>query len=327
MIFGYGGTFSDTPGEKEVYVVVNQNRSKTEVNYDNNTSERVKVYIKPLLTVTELTTDAGWYGTEEPVIINGKCEGLEVAEADVELYAIQGGSRTVITAKTDEFGRFTARWDHPGTLAGSFLLGGCMPGEGLTTTLAEISLYGMRRTGNSFLTHELEETERKEYYIDLRNPGNLTLSHIRMELVGDVPSNIRFDATTLNGLAANGGEGRIVYHIEGVEASANRKEWETMKVRITSDEGAVIEQLDIEVHVVEGIAAQAQLPFSDRQGDAVEAVCIGDGIGPASGVIYGNAGKGLPAGHVEDVSAEVHFPSASGSRVAYLIGLVGEGDH
>lgn len=242
MIFGYGGTFSDTPGEKEVYVVVNQNRSKTEVNYDNNTSERVKVYIKPLLTVTELTTDAGWYGTEEPVIINGKCEGLEVAEADVELYAIQGGSRTVITAKTDEFGRFTAQWDHPGTLAGSFLLGGCMPGEGLTTTLAEISLYGMRRTGNSFLTHELEETERKEYYIDLRNPGNLTLSNIRMEPVGTVPANIRFDATTLNGLAANGGEGRIVYHIEGVEASANRKEWETMKVRITSDEGAVIEQ-------------------------------------------------------------------------------------
>lgn len=242
MQFAYAGIFSDTPGEKEVYIKVNQNRSVEEVNYENNTSERIRVYIKPLLTVTELTTDQGWYATEEPVVITGRCEGLEVAEADVELYAIQGGSRTVINTKTDEFGRFHATWDHPGTLAGIFLLGGCMPGEELTTTLAQISLYGMRRTSNSFLTHEMEETETKEYTIDLRNPGNLTLSDIKMEPVGEVPANISFDATVLNGLAANGGEGRIVYHITGLDASPNRKEWETMKVRITSKEGAVIEQ-------------------------------------------------------------------------------------
>ncbi|MBQ8065920.1 MAG: hypothetical protein IJ570_01035 [Prevotella sp.] len=242
MEFGFAGSFSDKPGEKEVYAKVNQNRSVEEVNYENNTSERIKVYIKPLLTVTEINTDQGWYATEEPVVITGKCEGLEVAEADVELYAIQGGSRTVINTKTDEFGRFRAIWDHPGTLAGIFLLGGCMPGEELTSTLAQISLYGMRRTSNSFLTHEMEETESKEYYIDLKNPGNLTLSNIRMVPVGEVPSNIRFDQSPLNGLAANGGEGRIVYHIIGLEASPNLREWQTMKVRIVSDEGAVIEQ-------------------------------------------------------------------------------------
>ena len=242
MPCGFGGPFSDTPGEKEVYVKVNQNHSVEEVNYENNTSERIKVYIKPLLTVTEINTDQGWYATEEPVVITGKCEGLEVAEADVELYAIQGGSRTVINAKTDEFGRFRAIWDHPGTLAGIFLLGGCMPGEELTSTLAQISLYGMRRTSTAFLTHEMEETEDKEFYIDLKNPGNLTLSNIRMVPVGEVPSNITFSANPLNGLAANGGEGRIVYHINGLEASPNLKEWQTMKVRIVSDEGAVIEQ-------------------------------------------------------------------------------------
>ena len=242
MQFAYAGIFSDTPGEKEVYIKVNQNRSVEEVNYENNTSERIKVYVKPLLTVTELTTDKGWYATEEPVEITGRCEGLEVAEADVELYAIQGGSRTVINTKTDEYGRFSASWDHPGTLAGIFLLGGCMPGEELTSTLAQISLYGMRRTSTSFLTHEMEETETKEYHIDLKNPGNLTLSNIRMVPVGDVPSNIQFEQVPLNGLAANGGEGRIVYRIHGIEASPNLKEWQTMKVRIVSDEGAVIEQ-------------------------------------------------------------------------------------
>ena len=159
MEFGFAGSFSDKPGEKEVYAKVNQNRSVEEVNYENNTSERIKVYIKPLLTVTEINTDQGWYATEEPVVITGKCEGLEVAEADVELYAIQGGSRTVINTKTDEFGNFCASWDHPGTLAGIFLLGGCMPGEELTSTLAQISLYGMRRTSTSFLTHEMEEDQ------------------------------------------------------------------------------------------------------------------------------------------------------------------------
>ena len=78
----YAGIFSDKPGEKEVYVKANQNRSVEEVNFENNTSERIRVYIKPLLTVTELTTDKGWYATEDPVVITGRCEGLEVAILD-----------------------------------------------------------------------------------------------------------------------------------------------------------------------------------------------------------------------------------------------------
>ena len=92
-------------------------------------------------------------------------------------------------------------------------------------------------------------------------------------------------------------------------------------------EGAVIEQLEIEVHVVQGITAEAQLPVSYRQGDAVEAVSIRDGICPARSVINRDSRQGLSAGHIPDMSAEIYLPASSCPRITYFVGFIGKGDH
>ena len=92
-------------------------------------------------------------------------------------------------------------------------------------------------------------------------------------------------------------------------------------------EGAVIEQLEIEVHVVQGITAEAQLPVSDRQGDAIEAVSIRDGIGPARSVINRDPCQGLSAGYIPDMSAEIYLSASSCPRITYFVCFVGKGDH
>ena len=92
-------------------------------------------------------------------------------------------------------------------------------------------------------------------------------------------------------------------------------------------EGAVIEQLEIEVHVVEGITTEAQLSVSDRQGDAVEAVSVRDGIGPARSVINRDPRQGLSAGYIPDMSAEIYLSASSSPRITYFVCFVGKGDH
>ena len=50
-------------------------------------------------------------------------------------------------------------------------------------------------------------------------------------------------------------------------------------------QSAVVINLEVQVHVVEGVAAQAELAVADGQRDAVESVRVGDGIGAAAGVV------------------------------------------
>ena len=233
---------NDVAGSWFIYAKASLPASQSaEANSENNNSERLSVSVKPLFAVTQLTTDKIYYGTNDVVTFTGKAEGLETAETDVEIYAIQGANRVVIPAKTDEEGRFTATWEHPGALAGPYDFGACSPGENLRTRFNTINFYGMRRIESSFLTHELEENETRTYYIGLKNHGTETLNNITMEVVGDAPEGIVLTPTTIPQLAANEMT-NLSYTIKGTAASVNPLEWQTVQVRISSNEGAELTQ-------------------------------------------------------------------------------------
>ena len=89
----------------------------------------------------------------------------------------------------------------------------------------------------------------------------------------------------------------------------------------------VVPDLQGEVHVIEGITAEIQTVVPDGQGEPVEAVGIGDGVGAGLVVIDGYAGQGFAAGDVADVTADEDLAAAARVGFADLIDLVLEGGH
>ena len=89
----------------------------------------------------------------------------------------------------------------------------------------------------------------------------------------------------------------------------------------------VVIYLEIEVHVIQRIAAQAELAVTYRQRYAVESVRIGNGIGPGPGIVDRHACQGLSGGNVPDMAAEIDLSAAARTGIAYLVDLVGICNH
>lgn len=239
MPITFTATLSDVAGKTEVYAYVNHDRSKRELNYDNNQSNRLQVTVLPLLQATSLSTDKANYATGEVIRVEGRTTGLENRNAEVEVYFVQGGTRQTVTVTTDDDGDFSAEWLPATGMAGRFGVGACMPGEKLSTEMAVIQIYGIRRATSTFLAHELEESEVMERYIDIVNPGTLTVSGIKAEAEG-LADNIEFHVDEINGIPP-GETRRLTYSIKGLTASENTREWQTFTLNLQSKEGATLQ--------------------------------------------------------------------------------------
>lgn len=231
---------SENPGTVEVFAVVNNGNVKPEINYGNNTSEKVTVSVLPLLTTTELHTDKTVYTSEETVIISGQTEGRINREVDLEVYIVQGGTRLPIMTKTDEEGHFRVEWTPTLGMAGDFGIGACMPGEKLTTASTTIKLYGMRRASGTFLASEMEVNEAKNGHIEIVNPGTMPLTNIHATVSG-LANNVELEVEDIESLGPN--ETKVMnYRLTGLAPSPSFNEWQTADLRITSAEGAVLPQ-------------------------------------------------------------------------------------
>ncbi len=231
---------SETPGNVKVYAVINSNGQIQEVNHQNNNSETITVNVLSLLAVKSIQTNKILYSSEETVTISGETKGLVNRNANLEVYITQGGTRLTLNTVTDDEGRFQVDWTPSLGMAGRFGIGACMPGEGLTTEPTAIQLYGMRRATQTFVAHELEVNETVNGKIAIYNPGSLALQNITATVIGNA-DNIEVHFNTIPGLAP--GEAReMTYTITGKNTSADPKNWQTLNLRITSNEGAVMLQ-------------------------------------------------------------------------------------
>lgn len=230
---------SDKAGTYAIRLTANADRSFTELNYSNNSSAAVSVEVHPLFTAT-VSTDKAAYNDGESIRITGDVTGLESRNREIEVYAIAGGARQTVSATTDGEGHFETEYLLQGNVAGTMTLGVCVPGEELTTAMATVEVRGMRRSDSRFLTHELEVGETIDGYIDLRNHGNLDLTNITAT-VAELPANISLTFDALPTLAA-GGDARLIFHLTGLAASDNPRQWQTCAVQLRSSEGATLDQ-------------------------------------------------------------------------------------
>lgn len=233
-------TFPDKTGNYYLVAVVNEEQSKKELSYVNNTSSPFALALTPLYTV-QVSLDKSVLKTGESVMVTGQVTGSKTSGVPVDLYIINNGYRKVISVTTDNAGVFQKSFTPESWQMGHFSVGACYPGEGLDKEMAGFDMYGLKKTSAGVITWEVFTNEKTTGAIKLSNPGNKALSKITAKIVSQ-PQNCQIHFSSISTMAANG-TAELQYEVTGTAVSPGM-DWEPIKVQVISAEGAVLD-LDI----------------------------------------------------------------------------------
>ncbi|MBE6317896.1 MAG: T9SS type A sorting domain-containing protein [Bacteroidales bacterium] len=229
--------FTENIGTYSIKAQVNYNKPVTELTYNNNHSEVVKVKVLPNFSAT-VTTDKTVYKQGETVTINGVVTGSAVANANVEVYLINNSARQTLSATADADGKFTITYTPYALQSGHFVVGACFPGENSYAEQAAFDVYGLKRASNDYISHDITVGEQIKGSIGLNNPGQLDLTGVNVELLS-VPENYTITFDQLSNITG-GQTVNLGYTLIGNSESAGT-DWELIKARITTAEGVTLD--------------------------------------------------------------------------------------
>ena len=231
-------TMPDVAGTYRLQCIVNEEKTVRELVYLNDTSTETSLRLVPPFTA-EVSVEKATYLSDEPVLISGTATGSNVVNKSVEVYLLHNNVRDTLSTTTDAMGRFSATFDPKG-VAGHYIIGACYPGENLTDEQDAFDIYGMRRTDGGYLKYEPTVSVPYSASISITNSGDLPLHNIDMEVLSS-GGNIEVAVEKIASL--NGGKSAsLPITFTATEASTG-DEWQQLKVRFTSDEGASFDGL------------------------------------------------------------------------------------
>jgi len=230
-------TLPESVNDYTYYAVVNAQRTISELVYTNNTSNEVTVKATSPFTA-KVETDKKIYRQGETVRISGRLTGQMTISETIDVYIINEGAREVKQAKTDAEGRFTLDWQLYDLQTGHFAVGACFKDDPTTEEMAAFDVYGLRRADTGYITCEVTCGEPYTGVIRLVNAGKLPLSGVTAKLV-DGPEGCEAQFQLPANIGANETV-NMAYTLKGTTASPG-KDWELMKVQVTSTEGAFLE--------------------------------------------------------------------------------------
>ena len=230
-------TLPDAVGEYTYYVVVNAQREVSELVYTNNTSNEVTVKATSPFTA-KVQTDKQVYRQNDVIHISGQLTGQQTSNELIDVYLINESAREVKQVQTDAAGRFTLDWQLYERQTGHFSVGACFKDDPTTEEMAAFDVYGLRRSDNQYITCDVTCGEPFTGTVSLVNAGKLPLTGVKATVISapegcdaqlQVPQNISGNETI-----------NMAYVLNGTKASPG-KDWEQLKVQITSAEGAFLE--------------------------------------------------------------------------------------
>ena len=234
-----------TPKTYSIYASVNENGKFLETIKSNNDSKNVNLVVNAAFTVTA-QTDKTVYNQNDKVVITGKASGTDFANSKVEIYLLNNSVRDTLSAVTDANGNYRAEWQPVAGQSGHYGVGACYPGENKRTVMSEFDVYGLRRANTvsrqhgNYITCDVYTKDVYSDYIDIYNPGQKPLHNVHVELVGDLEDAV-FECNYVGDLAAED-RVNIPFTLTGVKATEGKIEWHTFTARVTTDEGAVLDQ-------------------------------------------------------------------------------------
>ena len=231
-------TMPDVAGNYKLQCIVNEEKTLRELVYLNNTSTETAFRLVPSFTA-EVSVEKATYQSDEPVLISGTSTGVNVVNKPVEVYLIHNNVRDTLNTTTDALGRFSLTFNPKG-VAGHYAIGACYPGENLRDEQDAFDIYGMRRTDNGYLKYEPTVGVPYSANISVTNSGALPLHNVDMEVVS---SGGNIDVTVDKIASIEGGKSAsLPITLTATDASPG-DEWQQLKVRFTSDEGASFDGL------------------------------------------------------------------------------------
>lgn len=230
-------TLPESVNDYTYYAVVNAQRTVSELVYTNNTSNEVTVKaISPFTAKVE--TDKNVYRQGDIIRISGQLTGVRTTNEMIDVYIINEGVREVKQVKTDAAGKFTLDWQLFELQAGHFAVGACFKDDQTREEMASFDVYGLRRTESGYITCEVTCGEAYNGVIPLVNAGKLPLSGVTAKVV-NAPEGCEASLNLPQNIGANETV-KMLYTLNGSTASPG-KDWEPLKVQVTSNEGAFLE--------------------------------------------------------------------------------------
>lgn len=238
------GVFSapETTGQALVIAKGNENNQIEEILTKNNIAEST-IEVKAPFAV-QLTTDKQQYSQGEIISISGTTTGAKNVKAEVEIYIINETIRDTLSVMTDADGKFKTTWKPMVGYAGDFTVGACYPGEGLTSAMAQFSIYGIKvereneqelmRGGKYHITADISAGDTFRQVFVVKNRSSLPLSNIRVEY-GELPEGCTVIYSGDTSLSANA-TGTITVDITG-EKRTEINDWEMINLLFVADEG------------------------------------------------------------------------------------------
>lgn len=227
----------DKVGSHVYYVVVNEQQQVGELNYANNTSQEVTVKATSPFTA-KVQTNKSVYRQGETVTITGQLTGEKAINSKIDVYMVNDGAREVKNVTTNAEGEFSIDWQLYALQSGHFSVGACYKDDPTMEEMATFDVYGLKRAENSYITCDVTCGEPYSGRVKLVNAGSLPLSGIKTEVVG-APEGCDAKFNLPSDISANQ-EVDMSFVLNGTVASPGNN-WELIKVRITSKEGAFLE--------------------------------------------------------------------------------------
>lgn len=230
-------TLPESVNDYTYYAVVNAQRTVSELVYTNNTSNEVTVKaLSPFIAKVE--TDKEVYRQGDIIRISGQLTGQKTTNEMIDVYIINEGVREVKQVKTDAAGKFTLDWQLFDLQTGHFAVGACFKDEQTREEMASFDVYGLRRTETGYITCEVTCGEAYNGIIRLVNAGELPLSGVTAKVL-NAPEGCECQFQLPKIIGANEAVD-MLYTLKGSTASPG-KDWEPLKVQVTSNEGAFLE--------------------------------------------------------------------------------------
>lgn len=227
-------TLPENIGEYKLYVTANPDKKVKELLYNNNASAMISVKTAAPYTTTVMV-EKDKYNQGESINIKGNIQGKDVGNKAVEIYIINAGYRHSIQTVSDEQGAFQTAYSPYDGQMGHFAVGACYPNEQATTEMASFQIYGIKRSSNQAITHEILLEESQQGSFTIVNPTGMDLTGMDVEIISK-PENCDLKVVCPEKISANA-QAQVEYTLTA-NATSPGTDWERIELKVKSNEGA-----------------------------------------------------------------------------------------